>query len=57
METRPKRELFTFDCPNNSEYCFLRKNIAGQNKCVVHKKSIYFMCRYTQPVKTKETNG
>jgi hypothetical protein len=53
-EVRPKRELFTFDCPNNIEYCFCQKLIGKDKKCLVYKKSIHFMCRYTQPIKPVE---
>ena len=57
METRPKRELLTFSCPNDKEYCFLQKKRDGKRICATYHKSIYFMCRYTQPIKTKVDNG
>lgn len=56
MDTRPRREKFIFDCPNDKEYCFLQKKIRGERKCVTYKKSIHFMCRYNQPVKKAENN-
>lgn len=54
MNNRPRRELLTFDCPNPDEYCFLRKKIAGEHKCVVRKKSIHFTCRYIQKYESEK---